>query len=74
MKFGDIKIRISVDESKLTVTQQKQANKSDVNVMENHPGDIGLEIVIEQLEAFVMSKFAYLKAGQKAVSVEVEDC
>jgi len=73
MKFGDITIRIRLDESKLTIGQQIQANKSDINIMESHPGDIGLEILVEQLPAFVKSKFAYLKDGQGAISIEVEE-
>ena len=73
MLFGDIRIIIEVDESKLTATQQKQAKKSDTDLRIDHPVSIGVELTVDMLENFVKQRFAYLLQGQEAVSIEIEE-
>jgi len=71
MLFADITIQIKVDESKLTTTQQKQAEYSDTNLKIDHPVSVGVELTVSMLEKFVKQRFAYLLDGQEAVSIKI---
>lgn len=73
MVFAEITVKIEVDESKLTAVQQIQANKSDTDIMVDHPVSIGVELTVDMLEGFIKQRFAYLLQGQEAVSIKIEE-
>jgi len=76
MVYAEIKIRILVDEDKLTAGQQIQANKANTDISQDHPLDAGINDLRNALDRFGgvagLSFFNYLDAGCRAVKIEIE--
>jgi len=77
MIFAEIKIKVRVDESKLTSEQQIQVKKADGDVELDHPLEAGVENLQFAISKFRgitgLAFFGYLGEGNKAVSIDVSD-
>lgn len=72
MVYAEIKVRILVNENKLTEEQQKQAAKADINIRQDHPLDDGVASMKITIAELGTTYFQYLGVGSKAIQIEIE--
>jgi len=73
MLIAEIKIKVEVDESKLTAEQQKHAKMADSDLLLDHPAILGCELMKAGLQLKGPRFFSYLGSGSEAITVTVED-
>ncbi len=72
MLYAEIKVKIYVDEDKLTPDQQIQASKSDADITIDHPLDEGVTNLRGIIEDVCLPQFIHLGKGVEAVKIEIE--
>lgn len=72
MLYAEMKVRVLVNENKLTEEQQKQAAKADIDISQDHPLDDGVANMKITIADLGTTYFQYLGAGRKAIQIEIE--
>ena len=71
MLYAEIKIKVYVDESKLSPEQQELANKCDTDVWLDYPADKGCDS-IKNNPGNLLTHFTYLGSGIAAIKIDID--